>query len=53
MLWHSLSVEETLKKLEVSLEHGLSMDEVKQRQQTYGRNLLTAKKGKNLFLRLY
>lgn len=50
MYWHSLSIEETLKKLEVSSDHGLSANEVKQRQQTYGRNILTAKKKKSLIV---
>ncbi len=51
MYWHNLSIEETLKEMEVSLDTGLSAQEVKQRQQTYGKNQLTAKKGKNLILR--
>lgn len=49
MYWHCLSIEESLKELDVSLDHGLSVKEVKQRQQTYGRNVLEAKKGKSLF----
>lgn len=51
MHWHALSIEETLNQLEVSHEHGLSINEVKQRQQLYGKNILKAKKGKSLFLR--
>lgn len=53
MYWHSLSIEESLKKLEVSLDHGLSTKEVNERQQQYGKNELTAKKGKNLILRFF
>lgn len=53
MYWHSISIEEALKKLEVSLEQGLSTKDVKERQQTYGRNELTAKKGKNIVLRFF
>jgi Ca2+-transporting ATPase len=49
MYWHSLSIEETIKELNVSVKDGLSDKEVKQRQQTYGRNQLEAKKGKSLF----
>ncbi|HWT74577.1 MAG TPA: calcium-translocating P-type ATPase, PMCA-type [Mobilitalea sp.] len=53
MYWHNLSIEEVLKKLEVSIDQGLTTKEVKQRQQTYGSNILTAKKGKNLLLRFF
>lgn len=49
MHWHSLSIEETLKQLDVSVNKGLSTKEVKQRQQTYGLNQLEAKKGKSIF----
>ena len=51
MHWHNLSIEETMKELGVSPESGLSSKEVKERQQTFGLNVLAAKKGKNLFLR--
>lgn len=51
MNWHSLSIEEALKELGVSLDEGLSANEVKQRQQTYGENILTAKKSKSLFIK--
>lgn len=53
MLWHSLSVEEALKELNVTLDRGLSEKEVNARQQTYGKNLLTAKKGKSLIMRFF
>ncbi len=53
MNWHSLSVEETLKKLEGSREKGLSTKEAKDRQQIYGKNMLTAKKGKPLILKFF
>jgi Ca2+-transporting ATPase len=53
MQWHSLSMEEALNKLEVSLEHGLSDKEVKQRQLEYGKNLLTVKKGKSLIVKFF
>lgn len=48
MQWHSLSIEETLKELNVSPEHGLSTNEVKKRQQIYGKNELVAKKNKSV-----
>lgn len=51
MLWHSSSIEETLKELGVFMDQGLSAKEAKNRQQTYGMNILTAKKGKNLFIK--
>ena len=51
MLWHSSSIEETLKELGAFMDQGLSAKEVKNRQQTYGMNILTAKKGKNLFIK--
>jgi Ca2+-transporting ATPase len=53
MHWHSLSIEETLKELNVSLDHGLSTKEVKLRQQRYGRNLLEAKKGKSMLRKFF
>lgn len=49
MQWHNMSIEEALKKLDVSAEHGLSAKEVKERQELYGRNILEVKKGKSLF----
>lgn len=48
MYWHNMSIEETLQELKVSLEQGLSNKEVKARQQTYGKNILAAKKGKGI-----
>lgn len=53
MLWHSLSIEEALKKLGVNPEYGLSKDEVIQRQQAYGKNTLITKKGKSLIARFF
>jgi Ca2+-transporting ATPase len=51
MQWHNLSVYETLKQLNVIHNHGLSSDEVKQRQQSYGKNILEAKKRKSFFIK--
>lgn len=53
MNWHNLSIEETLNKLEVSLDQGLSVNDVTQRQQTYGQNSLTVKKGKSLIIKFF
>jgi Ca2+-transporting ATPase len=53
MQWHSISIEETLKKLDVSMDQGLSIKEAKLRQQTFGRNILEAKKGKNILLKFF
>jgi len=53
MQWHSKSIEEVLKELKVSAEYGLSQKEVLQRQQLYGKNILTAKKGKSLIARFF
>ncbi|WP_207493558.1 cation-translocating P-type ATPase [Aridibaculum aurantiacum] len=47
-IYHQLSVEEILKKLEVS-DKGLTDEEVKQRQQKYGLNKIPEPKGKSLF----
>jgi len=41
-MWHSISVEETFKKLKTSTE-GLSLDEVKRRLQEFGENILPEK----------
>lgn len=53
MLWHSLSIEEALNNLSVSRDHGLSEKEVKLRQLNFGKNILTAKKGKSLAVRFF
>ena len=49
MEWHSISIEETVKKLNTSLSRGLTSQEVIKRQKTYGLNRLEVKKGKNIF----
>ncbi len=49
MQWHNMSIEEALKELNTSIDHGLTTKEAKRRQQTYGRNILEVKKGKSLF----
>ena len=47
---HSLSVNEVCQKLDSNPEQGLTNEEVKRRSQIYGRNILTTKKPRNLFL---
>jgi len=53
MHWHSLSIEETLKELKVSDNIGLSTKEANKRQQTYGKNVLVAKKNKSIFSKFF
>lgn len=53
MQWYCLSIEESLKELDVSLDQGLSEKEVKQRQQTFGKNILEAKKGKSMLSKFF
>jgi len=48
MHWHSLSIEETIRELKTDINKGLSQNDVKERQKQYGKNILEAKKGKNL-----
>jgi len=53
MQWHSISSEETLNNLGVSLDQGLSTKEAKERQLVYGKNILTAKKGKSIVVKFF
>ena len=48
MHWHSISIEDTVRELKTDIKHGLSMKEVQERQKLYGKNVIEAKKGKNL-----
>ena len=50
-LWHSLSADEVIKRLEVDLSAGLSSDEIKKRRERFGLNQITPKKGTPLWLR--
>lgn len=43
--WHHLPAEEVIKHLESNLKNGLDENEVKQRQQRFGLNVLTPRKG--------
>lgn len=53
MHWHSLTIEEALRKLEVSPDQGLTAREAAIRQQKYGKNILSVKKGKNLVIKFF
>ncbi len=46
--WFNLTVKETVKELSTDLENGLTDEEVKKRQEQYGKNELKAKKKKSL-----
>ena len=47
---HSFSTEEICKQLNANIDKGLSADEVKGRQESFGRNVIEQKKKKNPFL---
>lgn len=49
--WFNLSVKDTLTKLNVDLERGLSSEDVAKRQEQYGLNELKAKKKKSIFVK--
>ncbi|MDF2484530.1 MAG: hypothetical protein K0R46_698 [Herbinix sp.] len=51
MQWHSLPISDVLEQLGVTHNQGLSAKEVKQRQLTFGRNILEAKKPKNIIVK--
>lgn len=48
MHWHSISIEDTIKKLKTDIKQGLSLEDIEERQKLYGENILKGKKGKNL-----
>ncbi len=50
-IWHSLSAEEVIKRFEVDVSAGLSLDEVNKRRDRFGLNQITPKKGTPLWLR--
>ncbi len=50
-IWHSLSAEEVINRLEVDVSVGLSSEEVKKRRERFGLNQITPKKGTSLWLR--
>jgi Ca2+-transporting ATPase len=51
MQWHNLSISETLKQLNVEHNQGLSSKEINDRQQSYGRNIMEARKRKSLLMK--
>ena len=51
-MWETLRKEEVLKKLETDFRHGLSQEEVKKRQQRYGKNKLKDKPTESLLIRI-
>ncbi len=50
-MWETLRKEEVLKELKTDSRHGLSEEEVKKRQQEYGKNKLEDKPKESLFVR--
>lgn len=50
-MWETLRKEEVLKKLETDRRNGLSKEEVKQRQQKYGKNKLKDKPKESIFIK--
>jgi Ca2+-transporting ATPase len=48
MHWHSISIEDTLRELNTDIRNGLTQVDIQERQRLYGRNILDAKKDKNL-----
>ena len=53
MNWHSITKDETVKKLQSSIDCGLSKKEVLKRQKNYGLNILESKKKKSIVLRFF
>lgn len=49
--WFNLTVDDTVKELNTNLEKGLSLEEVKLRQEKYGLNELKEKKKKSIFVK--
>ena len=48
MHWHSISIEDTLRELNTDIRNGLTQVDIQERQRLYGRNILDAKKDKDL-----
>jgi Ca2+-transporting ATPase len=49
--WHHLPAEEVIDLLDTNLQKGLDIFEIKHRQERFGPNVLTPKKGKSPFIR--
>ena len=50
-MWHTLTIEDTLRKLRTNFEKGLTKEEVIRRRQKYGTNELAEKKNTSLFIK--
>lgn len=50
-MWQTLSKEEVIKKLEVNYKQGLTKEEVKKRQEKYGKNKLKDKKKESIVVK--
>ena len=55
--WHSIEVNDVLKEFNTDAHNGLKENEILERQQKYGKNILTQKKGdgpiKRFFLQFH
>ncbi|NLO10495.1 MAG: calcium-translocating P-type ATPase, PMCA-type [Clostridiales bacterium] len=49
MHWHSISIEDTIREMKTDIKLGLTLEDVRDRQRLYSKNIIDAKKGKNLF----
>ena len=52
-MWQTLRKEEVLKKLNTNEKQGLLDEEVKQRQEKYGKNKLQEKKKESFFYKIF
>ena len=50
-MWHTYKINEVVRNFKTNLEYGLSEEEVKKRQEKYGKNKLKDKKKENIFIR--
>ncbi|MEE1019702.1 MAG: HAD-IC family P-type ATPase, partial [Acutalibacteraceae bacterium] len=51
MIWHSSTVSDIENKTQTSVEHGLTSEQVKQKLDKYGENIVKSKKKKGFFAR--
>ena len=51
--WYNKEIKEVEKELKTDIEKGLTLEEVKKRQEKYGRNELKAKKKKTLVQKIF
>ena len=50
-MWHTLKIEEVIRNLKTDIQEGLTNDEVKKREERYGKNKLEDKPKENIFVR--